>query len=52
VEERRPKKNVLYKRLSDIKNKNDQLEKYSYSKLLSKMVVVDDHKNPHRSVDY
>lgn len=31
---------MLYKRLNSIKNHNDQLNKYSYSKLLSKMVVM------------
>jgi len=52
VEEKKPKKSVLYKRLSAIQNKNEELEKYSYSKMLSKMIVVDDQKNPFRSVDY
>lgn len=53
VEEKRPKKNVLYKRLSDIKTKNEELEKYSYSKLLSKMIIVDkDDTIPYnRSID-
>lgn len=42
IEERnRARRNVLYKRLTDIKSQNEQLERYSYSKLLSKMVVVD-----------
>lgn len=42
VEEKQGRKSVLYKRLSDIKNQNTSLEKYSFSKLLSKMVVVDE----------
>ena len=41
-EEDKTKKNVIYKRISQIQTKNDDLEKYSYSKLLAKMVVVDE----------
>lgn len=51
VEEKQGRKSVLYKRLSDIKNQNISLEKYSFSKLLSKMVVVDEDEHPYRSVD-
>lgn len=49
-EKNRAKHNVLYKRLSDIKGQNEELEKYSYSKLLSKMVVVDPREQ-YKSVD-
>lgn len=49
-EKNKAKHNVLYKRLSDIKGQNEELEKYSYSKLLSKMVVVDPREQ-YKSVD-
>jgi hypothetical protein len=44
------RRSVLYKRLTDIKKNNDSLERYSFSKLLSKMVVVDEQQNPYRSI--
>lgn len=41
-EKEQTRKSVLYKRLSEIKSQNNSLEKYSYSKLLSKMMVIDE----------
>jgi hypothetical protein len=42
---------VLYKRLTDIKSQNEELERYSYSKLLSKMVIIDPAASNYNTLD-
>jgi hypothetical protein len=50
-EKNKSRRSVLYKRLTDIKSQNEELERYSYSKLLSKMVIIDPAASNYNTLD-